>query len=320
MSRAILPPRREQPGPHPSRPPSGRRRGAGSLPRARLPGDDHRRHQRPLRRPGGDRVPAVLLEARDPQGPARRVHRRRRPGAVGAGTAPGRRPLRRGRPREAPRRVRQRHAWRSTRGAARSTASSRAPRARILRPPRCSPTTSTRETTARAGSHARWLALARCGPGYDERDAADLIHALMSPELYRLLVIDRGWAPERYEQWLARTLTDQLTTHRRRSRAAPGSDPRAASATRLDPPVEIPERLHAAGVWPRTSVGLEPSASMTQTEPVPWRSGSPQSPTHCRNAIFEPSGENIGLDNAAPGTLISDRMTVPARLTRTISS
>jgi AcrR family transcriptional regulator len=43
-----------------------------------------------------------------------------------------------------------------------------------------------------------------------ERDAADLIHALMSPELYRLLVVDRGWKPQRYEQWLAKTLADQL--------------------------------------------------------------------------------------------------------------
>ena len=63
------------------------------------------------------------------------------------------------------------------------------------------------------GRIARSLARARVlRPGLRERDAADLIHALMSPELYRLLVIDRGWAVERYEQWLARTLTDQLTT------------------------------------------------------------------------------------------------------------
>jgi hypothetical protein len=37
-------------------------------------------------------------------------------------------------------------------------------------------------------------------PGMRERDAADIIHALMSPELYRLLVIDRDWPPERYEK------------------------------------------------------------------------------------------------------------------------
>ncbi|MGH3303336.1 MAG: TetR/AcrR family transcriptional regulator [Streptosporangiaceae bacterium] len=47
-------------------------------------------------------------------------------------------------------------------------------------------------------------------PGLRERDAADVIHALMSPELYRLLVIDRGWPPERYERWLTSTLIERL--------------------------------------------------------------------------------------------------------------
>ena len=56
--------------------------------------------------------------------------------------------------------------------------------------------------------------LARAGalrPELRERDAADLIHALMSPELYRLLVIDRGWSPARYEEWLRHTLSEQLS-------------------------------------------------------------------------------------------------------------
>jgi AcrR family transcriptional regulator len=56
-------------------------------------------------------------------------------------------------------------------------------------------------------------ALARAGalrPGLRERDAADLIHALMSPDLYRLLVTERAWPPERYERWLAATLIGQL--------------------------------------------------------------------------------------------------------------
>jgi AcrR family transcriptional regulator len=48
-------------------------------------------------------------------------------------------------------------------------------------------------------------------PGLRERDAADVIHALMSPEVYRLFVGDRGWTPQRYEQWLATTLAQQLT-------------------------------------------------------------------------------------------------------------
>ena len=62
------------------------------------------------------------------------------------------------------------------------------------------------------GRIARSLSRARAlKPGLRERDAADLIHALMSPELYRLLVGDRGWTPERYERWLAMTITEQLT-------------------------------------------------------------------------------------------------------------
>ena len=55
--------------------------------------------------------------------------------------------------------------------------------------------------------------LARSGalrPGVRERDAADIIHALASPEVYGLLVSDRGWSGERYEKWLRSILIDQL--------------------------------------------------------------------------------------------------------------
>jgi AcrR family transcriptional regulator len=62
------------------------------------------------------------------------------------------------------------------------------------------------------GQFARSLARAHAlKPGLRQRDAADLIHTLMSPEVYRLLVGNRGWSPERYKQWLATTLTQQLT-------------------------------------------------------------------------------------------------------------
>jgi AcrR family transcriptional regulator len=55
--------------------------------------------------------------------------------------------------------------------------------------------------------------LARAGalrPGLRERDAGDIIHALASPEVYGLLVIDRGWSGERYEKWLTALLVNQL--------------------------------------------------------------------------------------------------------------
>jgi hypothetical protein len=47
-------------------------------------------------------------------------------------------------------------------------------------------------------------------PGLRERDAADIVHALLSPELYRLLVVDRGWSAKRYQRWLSETLSAQL--------------------------------------------------------------------------------------------------------------
>jgi AcrR family transcriptional regulator len=55
--------------------------------------------------------------------------------------------------------------------------------------------------------------LARSGalkPGLRERDAADVIHALASPEVYGLMVFDRGWSGDRYEDWVRAILVDQL--------------------------------------------------------------------------------------------------------------
>ena len=52
-------------------------------------------------------------------------------------------------------------------------------------------------------------------PGLRERDAADVIHALASPEVYGLLVLDRGWTGERYENWLRSILADQLLVAQR---------------------------------------------------------------------------------------------------------
>jgi AcrR family transcriptional regulator len=46
--------------------------------------------------------------------------------------------------------------------------------------------------------------------GLRAADVADLVHALLSPEMYRLLVVDRAWTVERYEHWLTSTLAEQL--------------------------------------------------------------------------------------------------------------
>lgn len=69
-------------------------------------------------------------------------------------------------------------------------------------------------TRQRQHGHAQFArSLARTGalqPTLRERDADDIINALTSPEVYRLLVSDRGWSPQRYEQWLTEILIGQL--------------------------------------------------------------------------------------------------------------
>jgi len=63
------------------------------------------------------------------------------------------------------------------------------------------------------GQHRVARSLARSGAlrdGVRERDAADIIHALASPEVYSLLVLDRRWSGERYERWLVEILREQL--------------------------------------------------------------------------------------------------------------
>jgi AcrR family transcriptional regulator len=44
----------------------------------------------------------------------------------------------------------------------------------------------------------------------DTSEAADIIWAVTSPEAYQLLVVDRGWTPERFGQWTADTLAQLL--------------------------------------------------------------------------------------------------------------
>lgn len=44
----------------------------------------------------------------------------------------------------------------------------------------------------------------------DTRTATDLLWVFSNEELWRELVEERGWSPDRYEQWLAATLVAQL--------------------------------------------------------------------------------------------------------------
>jgi AcrR family transcriptional regulator len=47
-------------------------------------------------------------------------------------------------------------------------------------------------------------------PGVSAEHAADLLYGLLSPELYRLYVRDRGWTADSWEHWTYQTLCSQL--------------------------------------------------------------------------------------------------------------
>jgi AcrR family transcriptional regulator len=44
----------------------------------------------------------------------------------------------------------------------------------------------------------------------DVATATDLLWALVHPDVWRLLVVERGWTPEHYERWVADTAVSQL--------------------------------------------------------------------------------------------------------------
>jgi AcrR family transcriptional regulator len=46
--------------------------------------------------------------------------------------------------------------------------------------------------------------------GLTQRDAADIVYTVMSPEVYRILTVERGWSEEAHEAWVAHTLRTQL--------------------------------------------------------------------------------------------------------------
>jgi len=49
-------------------------------------------------------------------------------------------------------------------------------------------------------------------PDVDTDRAADLLYALLSPELYLVFVRDRGWSPEAWEEWALAALAAGLCT------------------------------------------------------------------------------------------------------------
>jgi len=51
-------------------------------------------------------------------------------------------------------------------------------------------------------------------PGLSLEEATDVLWALTSYDVYRMLVVEQRWEPERYETWLAQLLTQHLLVSR----------------------------------------------------------------------------------------------------------
>lgn len=61
-------------------------------------------------------------------------------------------------------------------------------------------------------------------PSLDKAEAADIVYALLSPDMHRILTVERGWPADRYERWIARSLATLLPASQRPP-ANPASKP-----------------------------------------------------------------------------------------------
>ncbi|MFC9425749.1 TetR/AcrR family transcriptional regulator [Streptomyces sp. NPDC056987] len=58
------------------------------------------------------------------------------------------------------------------------------------------------------------LKMPGASPALSPREAADIIYALLSPELFLVLTRDRAWPPDNWERWAYDTLCSQLLVRR----------------------------------------------------------------------------------------------------------
>ena len=74
----------------------------------------------------------------------------------------------------------------------------------------------------------------RLRPELDYQTARDVFWMLTGRDVYRMLVRERGWSPQKYEEWLGDTLIKNLLNRKSkgtRGRAPRGSTPEATTQT-----------------------------------------------------------------------------------------
>jgi AcrR family transcriptional regulator len=85
-------------------------------------------------------------------------------------------------------------------------------------------------------------------PGLDTSEAADIVYALLSPEVHRILTVERGWPADRYERWIARSLATLLPPGER-----PPANPASKSPEQANPGDPAPAAAkHAASQTARS--------------------------------------------------------------------
>src|SRR5215472_14146273 len=62
-------------------------------------------------------------------------------------------------------------------------------------------------------------------PSLETAEAADMVYALLSPEVHRILTVERGWPADRYERWIARSLGTLLPAGQRLPANPPSKPP-----------------------------------------------------------------------------------------------
>ena len=84
-------------------------------------------------------------------------------------------------------------------------------------------------------------------PDLDKTEAADIVYALLSPDVHRILTVERGWPADRYERWIARSLAtlltegqDQPASPQSRSPARQATGATAARCGQANPPARRP--------------------------------------------------------------------------------
>jgi hypothetical protein len=55
-------------------------------------------------------------------------------------------------------------------------------------------------------------AIGALDPALGKSEAADIVYALLSPDVHRILTVERGWTADHYQRWIARSLGALLRT------------------------------------------------------------------------------------------------------------